>query len=144
VTSKSIVESVSITLDPRLRELEARARVVVDAVVRPREHEESDEAGLAMTRALGEAGLLDACVDLDVPAICVLRELVAHASGLADSMIALQGLGYGPIALAGSDAQKGALAGARALRAGDRGHRDHRARGGQRRRVDGDHREAAR
>ena len=59
-----------------------------------------------MTRALGEAGLLSACTALDVPSICLLREVVAAGSGLADSMLALQGLGYGPIALAGDEAQQ--------------------------------------
>jgi acyl-CoA dehydrogenase len=100
-----------------MKELETRARAVIAEHILPREHEESDEAALAMTRALGAAGLLDACVELDVPAICLLRELVASASGLADSMLALQGLGYGPIALAGSDAQKAEWA--PRVRAGD-------------------------
>lgn len=101
-----IVDLVSSTLSPSLRELETRAREVIAREIAPHEHEESDEAALKMTRALGAAGLLDACVHLDVPAICVLRELVGASSGLADSMLALQGLGYGPIALAGTDAQK--------------------------------------
>lgn len=105
---RSIAHAANITMDERLVELEARARALVDASIRPREDDDSDEAAFAMTKALGEAGLLTACVDLDVPAICVLREVVASSSGLADSMLALQGLGYGPIALAGSDATKAA------------------------------------
>ncbi len=105
---RSIAESARVELDARLVELEARARKVVDASIRPREEDESDDAAFAMTRALGAAGLLSSCVDLDVPAICVLREVVASSSGLADSMLALQGLGYGPLALAGSDALKSA------------------------------------
>ncbi|MEL7371998.1 MAG: acyl-CoA dehydrogenase family protein, partial [Myxococcota bacterium] len=103
---RPIVEAVGLPLDPALRDLEARAREVVASAIEPQAHEESDEAGLAMTRALGAAGLLDAGVALDVPALCVLREVVASSSGLADSMLALQGLGFGPIALAGSDALK--------------------------------------
>jgi acyl-CoA dehydrogenase len=104
--SISLPDRVSIELPPELRALESRARVVIDEKIEPRAHEDSDEAALAITRALGQAGLLSACVDLDVPAICLLRELVSQASGLADSMLALQGLGYGPIALQGSDAQR--------------------------------------
>jgi len=83
-----------------------RAQAVVREVVEPRAHEESDEAARALTRGLGEAGLFDAAVDLDVPGICFLRDIVAASSGLADSMLALQGLGFGPIALAGSSEQR--------------------------------------
>src|SRR5687768_17021832 len=96
---RAIADLVSSELTDSHRALEKRAREVIAASIAPFEHEESDEAALKMTRALGAAGLLDACVGLDVPAICILRELVAHSSGLADSMLALQGLGYGPIAL---------------------------------------------
>ena len=103
---RPIADDAGITLSDAHRDLERRARAVVAEHVRPREHEESDEAALAMTAALGQAGVLDACVDLDVVGICVVREVVAEASGLADSMAALQGLGYGPLALYGSPAQK--------------------------------------
>ena len=103
---RPIIDAVGLPLDPALRELEARARQLVAEAVEPRADEESDEAGLAMTEAMGRAGLLDACVNLDVPAICVLREIVASSSGLADSMLALQGLGYGPIAIAGRPDQQ--------------------------------------
>ena len=104
--SRPIVDAVSIGMPESLRDLERRARDVVAEEIAPREHDDSDDAALSMTRALGEAGLLDACVALDVKSICLLREVVAESSGLADSMLALQGLGYGPIALAGSDAQR--------------------------------------
>ena len=104
---RPIVDAVGYPLDPELRALEARAKSVIAEAIEPRGFEESDDAALAMTRAMGQAGLLDACVELDVPAICLLRELVASSSGLADSMLALQGLGYGPIALAGDEAQTG-------------------------------------
>lgn len=104
--TRLITDAIEIEAGPALRALELKARGVVDRDVRPREHEDSDEAALAMVRALGAEGLLDPCVALDVPAICLLREVVAHASGLADSMLALQGLGYGPIALAGTEAQR--------------------------------------
>lgn len=103
-----IADDAGIALGEGHRDLERRARAVVAEHIAPRADEESDEAALAMTAALGQGGLLDACVDLDVVGICVVREIVAQASGLADSMAALQGLGYGPLALYGSEAQRGA------------------------------------
>ncbi|MCA9552730.1 MAG: acyl-CoA dehydrogenase [Myxococcales bacterium] len=105
---RPIADDAGIALGEPYRALEARARAVVAEHILPREHEESDEAAFAMTAALGQGGLLDACVDLDVVGICVVREVVGAASGLADSMAALQGLGYGPLALYGSAAQKAA------------------------------------
>jgi acyl-CoA dehydrogenase len=104
--ARSIVEEVTIAPSSEYRELEHRARTVVEKEIAPHESDESDTAALRMARALGAAGLLDACVELDVGAICLLREIVAYSSGLADSMLALQGLGYGAIALAGSEAQR--------------------------------------
>lgn len=103
-----VPDRVRIDVDEALGALEQRAREVVAREIEPREAETSDEAALAMVRALGQAGLLEPAVELDVPAICLLREIVAGASGLADSMLALQGLGYGPIALAGTEAQRAA------------------------------------
>src|SRR5687767_8665960 len=93
---RPIVDAVSIGMPEALRDLETRAREVVAREIAPREHDDSDASAFAMTRALGEAGLLDACTALHVPSICLLREVVAESSGLADSMLALQGLGYGP------------------------------------------------
>jgi acyl-CoA dehydrogenase len=52
-------------------------------------------------RAYG--GVLDA---LDVRSICLIRETLGYASGLAEFAFAMQGLGAGPIALFGSDALK--------------------------------------
>jgi acyl-CoA dehydrogenase len=101
-----LAEQLALGLEPRHAELDARIRAFVAHEVMPREHEESDAFGLDVARKLGAAGLLDAGVDLDVRALCVLRERTAYASGLADSMLALQGLGYGPIALGGSEAQR--------------------------------------
>lgn len=99
-------ESLSIEVAPAHVQLVERARSVVADAIEPMAHEESDEAARTMTRALGEAGLFDAGVELDVPAVCFLRDVIAGSSGLADSMLALQGLGFGPIALAGSTEQK--------------------------------------
>lgn len=55
----------------------------------------------AVPRAYG--GALDA---FDVRSICLIRETLGHASGLAEFAFAMQGLGSGPIALYGSDQQK--------------------------------------
>ena len=47
----------------------------------------------------------------DVRSLCLIREILAYHSGLADFVFAMQGLGTGPIALAGSAAQKKAYEG---------------------------------
>ena len=43
---------------------------------------------------------------LDVRSLCLIRETLARRHGLADFAFAMQGLGAGPISLAGSEAQK--------------------------------------
>ncbi len=96
----------SIGIDAAHRQLVLRAAEVVERTIEPRADDESDDAARFLTRAMGEAGLLRVATELDVMGVCLLREIVAHASGLADSMLALQGLGYGPIALAGTREQK--------------------------------------
>ena len=67
----------------------------------------------AWVRALAEAGHLRHCVPaayggvreaLDSRTLCVAREVLAYGDGLADFAFAMQGLGSGPITLAGSDA----------------------------------------
>src|SRR4029450_8996058 len=55
----------------------------------------------AVPRAYG--GALDT---FDVRSICLIREALGYASGLAEFAFAMQGLGSAPIALYGSDAQK--------------------------------------
>ncbi|MCZ6767486.1 MAG: acyl-CoA dehydrogenase family protein [bacterium] len=68
-------------------------------------------------RALGEGGWLrytvpgehgDGGKRLDVRSLCLIRETLAHASGLADFSFAMQGLGSGPISLFGSGTLKDA------------------------------------
>lgn len=49
----------------------------------------------------GFGGALD---ELDSRALCVVRETLAYHDGLADFAFAMQGLGSGPITLAGNDA----------------------------------------
>jgi len=64
---------------------------------------------------LGKAGLLRVCVpgaygglreNLDVRSLCLAREILGRASGLADFALAMQGLGSVPITLYGSEEQK--------------------------------------
>jgi acyl-CoA dehydrogenase len=71
-----------------------------------------------LVRALGAAGLLRVCVPaaygglhdkLDVRSLCLAREILGRASGLADFALAMQGLGSASVSLFGSEAQKQAL-----------------------------------
>ena len=68
-----------------------------------------------LVRELGAVGLLRFCVpaayggarvELDVRSLCLAREILARASGLADFAFAMQGLGSAPITLFGSADQK--------------------------------------
>src|SRR5688572_22267714 len=61
-----------------------------------------------LVQDLGCAGFLRHCVSEkpDVRSIALLREVFAYHSGLADFSFVMQGLGSGPIALAGSDSLK--------------------------------------
>jgi len=71
-----------------------------------------------LVRALGQAGLLRICVPaaygglhekLDVRSLCLAREILGRASGLADFALAMQGLGSASVTLFGNEAQKQAL-----------------------------------
>jgi acyl-CoA dehydrogenase len=77
------------------------------------DHHDTDGACRALVRALGEAGFLRHCVPaahggasaaLDSRALVVCRETLARHDGLADFAFAMQGLGSGPVTLAGSAA----------------------------------------
>ena len=79
------------------------------------DHHDNDAACRALVKALGEAGFLRHCVPqayggasaaLDSRALVVCRETLARHDGLADFAFAMQGLGSGPITLAGSEAVK--------------------------------------
>jgi acyl-CoA dehydrogenase len=61
-----------------------------------------------LVQDLGCAGYLRHCVSEkpDVRSIALLREVFAYHAGLADFSFVMQGLGSGPIVLAGSDALK--------------------------------------
>lgn len=76
-----------------------------------------DGACRGLVAALAEGGWLRYAVpaasggrfdDLDVRSLCLIRETLARHSGLADFAFAMQGLGSGPITLAGTDEQRAA------------------------------------
>ncbi|QHP71521.1 acyl-CoA dehydrogenase [Bradyrhizobium sp. LCT2] len=74
------------------------------------DHGDVDGACRKLVRAMGEAGVLDCAVaapdgdatTIDSRSICLSRESLAYADGLADFAFAMQGLGSGAIALGGS------------------------------------------
>ena len=79
-------------------------------------HTDVDAACRELVQKLGRAGWLRYAVggtayggahdDIDTRAICLLREILARHSGLADFAFAMQGLGSGAITLHGTPAQK--------------------------------------
>ncbi len=72
--------------------------------------EDTDAATIALTRAMGDAGLLRMAVPedgrLDVRALCLARDIFARNAGLADFAFAMAGLGTGSITLFGDAALK--------------------------------------
>jgi acyl-CoA dehydrogenase len=100
------------------REFATRLDCFVDSTaVRDINHDVVDEACRKLVRALGEAGLLEAAVpspdgdasDIDSRAVCLARETLARRDGLADFAFAMQGLGSGAVAIAGSAKLRGAI-----------------------------------
>ena len=91
------------------------------------DHHDTDASCRALVRALGDAGFLRHCVPaafgqgapqgragcaseaLDSRALVVCRETLARHDGLADFAFAMQGLGSGPITLAGHPALQAEL-----------------------------------
>src|ERR687896_2679409 len=74
-------------------------------------HAHGDDADAICKRLvqdLGCAGLLRHCVSErpDVRSIALVREVLAYHAGLADFAFVMQGLGSGPIVLAGSETLK--------------------------------------
>jgi acyl-CoA dehydrogenase len=79
------------------------------------DHHDVDGACRTLVRRMGAAGLLRACVPMgyggltdpiESRRICLARETLAYHDGLADFAFAMQGLGTGAIALAGSETLK--------------------------------------
>jgi acyl-CoA dehydrogenase len=90
-------------------ELDAWSALHLQAI----DHHDTDRACRALVKALGDAGFLRHCVPaafggasemLDSRSLVVCRETLARHDGLADFAFAMQGLGSGPITLAGSPA----------------------------------------
>jgi acyl-CoA dehydrogenase len=99
--------------EPRHGELAAAVDAWAARTAEGVDHSDTDGACRAWVRALGEAGWLRYAVPashggalpvLESRALCLLRETLARHDGLADFAFAMQGLGSGPITLAGSDA----------------------------------------
>ena len=70
--------------------------------------DDTDAICRKLVRDLGQAGYLNYCVNEqpDIRSIALIRETLAYHAGLADFAFAMQGLGSGPIVLAGSAAQR--------------------------------------
>jgi len=92
------------------------AWIASEPAVREPDHGDVDAACRDLVRRLGAAGWVRCALPapfgvigprLDVRTLCLVRETLARASGLADFAFAMQGLGCGPISLFGSDAQRG-------------------------------------
>lgn len=89
---------------------EALDRFVTTGMIDVIDHADVDSACRKLVRALGAAKLLDCAVaapggdlaTIDSRSLCLSRESLAYADGLADFAFAMQGLGSGAIALAGS------------------------------------------
>jgi acyl-CoA dehydrogenase len=89
-------------------------RFVASGAVAAIDHDEIDASCRKLARALGDAGLLDVAVapldgdasTIDSRSVCLARETLAYHDGLADFAFAMQGLGSGAVAIAGSDAQR--------------------------------------
>ncbi|WP_027535037.1 acyl-CoA dehydrogenase family protein [Bradyrhizobium sp. WSM3983] len=85
-------------------------RFVQSGVLDKVDHNDVDGACRKLVRAMGEAGVLDCAVaapdgdaaTIDSRSICLSRESLAYADGLADFAFAMQGLGSGAIALGGA------------------------------------------
>jgi alkylation response protein AidB-like acyl-CoA dehydrogenase len=82
------------------------------------DHHDADAACKGLVAKLGTAGFLRHCVPqaygglspvIDSRSLCVMRETLAYADGLADFAFAMQGLGTGAISLSGTDAVKQAV-----------------------------------
>lgn len=101
---------------------EAHRRLVIDlshwASQQHIDESDVDQACRDWVAALGDAGWLRYCVPashggvfpiLDSRCLVLIREVLAFHSALADFAFAMQGLGSGPLSLAGTDAQKQVL-----------------------------------
>jgi len=70
--------------------------------------DDADAVCRRLVKDLGRAGYLNYCVNEqpDVRSIALIREVLAYHAGLADFSFVMQGLGSGPIVLAGTEQQR--------------------------------------
>jgi acyl-CoA dehydrogenase len=94
--------------EPRHAQLAREADVWALGNLGHAQGEDADRICRRLVQDLGCAGYLHYCVSEkpDVRSIALLREVFAYHAGLADFAFVMQGLGSGPIALAGSEALK--------------------------------------
>ncbi|MGE3871676.1 MAG: acyl-CoA dehydrogenase family protein [Parvibaculaceae bacterium] len=92
--------------------VEGFATTVVPPLI---DHHDADASCRRLVAALGRSGLLRHAVTapyggtaekLDVRSLCLIRESLSYAEGLADFAFAMQGLGTGPVTLFGTEEQK--------------------------------------
>lgn len=104
--------------DASHRDFAARLdRFVASEALADVDHDDVDSACRELVRALGQSGLLDAAVApadgdasrIDSRAVCLARETLAWRDGLADFAFAMQGLGSGAVAIAGSPELRAAV-----------------------------------
>ncbi len=96
--------------EPRHAELARRAESWAAANLGYAHDENADSVCRRLVKDMGSAGFLVHCAPpdsrFDVRSLALLREVFAFHAGLADFALTMQGLGSGPVALAGTDAQK--------------------------------------
>jgi alkylation response protein AidB-like acyl-CoA dehydrogenase len=96
--------------EPRHGELARRAETWAAANLGYAHDEDADSVCRRLVKDIGSAGFLVHCAPpdsrFDVRSLALLREVFAFHAGLADFALTMQGLGSGPVALAGTDAQK--------------------------------------
>src|SRR6185503_20884002 len=94
--------------EPRHAELARRAESWAAANLGYAHGEDADAICRRLVKELGSAGWLSHCApadsEVDVRSLALLREVFAYHAGLADFAFIMQGLGSGPIALAGTAA----------------------------------------
>ncbi|GGF36350.1 acyl-CoA dehydrogenase [Aliidongia dinghuensis] len=103
--------------EDRHRRLAERLEAWAGGMVDNLPHGDLDRTCRALVTALGSAGFLAEAVPeagtnaqgadaLDVRSLCLVREILARHSALADFAFAMQGLGTGSITLFGTEAQR--------------------------------------
>src|SRR5258707_10705301 len=94
--------------EPRHAKLAAQAEAWARENLAHAQGDDADAICKRLVQDLGCAGYLNHAVTEthDVRSIALLREVFAYHAGLADFAFVMQGLGSGPIALAGTDQQK--------------------------------------